>query len=120
MYENKTAECYTKLKHLIQDQDISECSLLISKIKEYRHRKIGEKQIDKFDRLLKQYSGYHHSFGTFGGDTFLVDIPTIPTCRKTVLPVVQPLHPQHLQPQLQLLPHLFQHIQHLSPKTSES
>ena len=65
MYENKRAECYTQLKNLIQGQDISECSLLINKIKEYRHSKIKGKPIHKFDRLLKKYNGYHHKFGTF-------------------------------------------------------
>ena len=34
MYENKRAECCAKLKDLIQDKDISECSLLINKIKD--------------------------------------------------------------------------------------
>ena len=53
MYHNKRVECYAKLKNLIQDQDISECSLHINKIKEYRHNKIRVKQIDIFDRLYK-------------------------------------------------------------------
>ena len=72
MYENKRAECYAKLKNLIHDKDISECSLLINKIKENMHSKIREKQIDEFDRCFKKYSGYHNNFsyGTFGRHVF--------------------------------------------------
>ena len=72
MYQNKRAECYAKLKNLIQDENISKYSLLIDKIKEYRHSKIRAKQTDKFYRLFKKYSGYQHNlgFGTFGGQMF--------------------------------------------------
>ena len=91
MYKNRRAECYSKLKTLTQDQDISECILLINKVKEYRHSKIKGKQINKFDRLLRKCNGYHNNFGTFSRQSFLLDactIPTIPTYRITVLPAV--------------------------------
>ena len=53
MYDNKRSECYAKFKNLMQDKDISECFLLINKIKVYRHNKITAKQTDTFDRLFK-------------------------------------------------------------------
>ena len=54
MYKNKRSECNAKLKNLIQDHDISEYTLLINKIKAYRHSKIKGEQIDKFSRFLKK------------------------------------------------------------------
>ena len=39
MYENKWFECYVKLRNIIQDSDIWECSFLINVIKEYRWNK---------------------------------------------------------------------------------
>ena len=43
-----------KLKNLIQDSDISQCSLLINKIKEFRHNKTRSRQKDTFDRLMNK------------------------------------------------------------------
>ena len=54
MYENKRSDCYAKPKNLMQDKDISVCSLLINKIKEYRYSNVRAKQIDKFDMLFKK------------------------------------------------------------------
>ena len=73
MYELKRSECYTKLENLKQDGDISQCCLLISKIKEFRHNKTRSRQKDKFNRLVSTSKGYFHnysSFGTFGGHVF--------------------------------------------------
>ena len=69
MYELKRTECYAKLKNLIQERDISQCSLFINIIKEFRHNKTRSRQKVKFDRLISKSDRYFHnysSFGTFG------------------------------------------------------
>ena len=69
MCGKQRSECYTKLKNIIkdQDQDIAECTLLISKIKEHRHSKTEARQIDKCSRFFQKQGGQHHNFGFFNG-----------------------------------------------------
>ena len=60
---------YSKLRKLIQESDLTQCSLLINKIKEFRHTKTKLRQMDKFNRLWNKVSRYMYnnsSFGTFG------------------------------------------------------
>ena len=117
-YENKRAESYSKLRSLIQGKDISKCILFINKIKEIRHNKIIEKQINTFNCLLRKSNVYHHSFGFLADTAFLVDTPTVVYTYKTTgfpaVPLLQPqhpLHPLHQQPNP-----LFQHTKELTTK----
>ena len=73
MYEMKRLECYSQLRNLIQDRDISQCSLLINNIKEFRHNRTKSRQKDKFSRLsnnIKGYMYYNDGFSTFGKYSF--------------------------------------------------
>ena len=71
---NKTLHMYKNKSKMLISNTLSmtrisqECIFLIDKIKEYRHSKIKDKQINQFDRLLRKCNGYYHNFGTF--DTF--------------------------------------------------
>ena len=51
---------YTCLREVIAEEDMFTCIRFINNIKEYRHAKIKNRQIDKFERLLRK-SGYHHN-----------------------------------------------------------
>ena len=95
-------------------RDISQCSLPINKIKEFRHNKTRSRQKDKFDRLIKKakMNGYlydYESFSTFSRHMFLKDTPTTPAHMTTM--VAAQLHLQQPK-QLQ-----FQHLQHHTPSS---
>ena len=69
MYELKRHECYSQLRNLIHDSDLSQCILLINKINEFRHNGTKSRQRDKFYRLSNKIQGYmynNNGFGTFG------------------------------------------------------
>ena len=92
MYELRRLECYTKLKNLVQDGDLSECSLPINKIKEFRHNKTKSRQKDKFERLIsKSNGGYFHNYSTFDRHMFLANTPKTPAHNATLVP--KQLHP---------------------------
>ena len=124
MHENEKAECHTKLENITQDQDISECSLLINKIIEYKHSKIQVKQINKFGRLVKNamdtiitlalfcFFSKHTSFGghphnnnyiniqensVASGTTITTTTPTAPT---TITTSANPSVPAHIVPSI--------------------
>ena len=63
MFKNNRSHYYSHLKNMINqhDQDINKCILFINKIKEHRHSKIKEKQINKFKRLYFKRYGYQHN-----------------------------------------------------------
>ena len=65
MLENNRSQYYSHLKNMVnqhdQDSDINKCILFINKIKEHRHNKIKEKQINKFKCLYFKKHGYHHN-----------------------------------------------------------
>ena len=45
MYELKRQECFSQPRNLIQDNDLSQCSLLINKIKEFRHNRTKSRKM---------------------------------------------------------------------------
>ena len=51
MYKQNRAKYYLQLRNLILEEDIFNCISFINKIKEHRHNKIKNKQIDKFEFL---------------------------------------------------------------------
>ena len=54
---------YTCLREVIMEEDMFTCICFINNIKEHRYVKIKNRQIYKFERLLRK-SGYHHNLQT--------------------------------------------------------
>ena len=70
LWELKRQEYYSKIRNLIQDSKLTQCILLINKIKDFRQNKTKLRQMDKFNRLYDKLLGYMYnnsSFSTFGG-----------------------------------------------------
>ena len=63
--ELKRFDCYNKLRELIHEKDLSECSSLINKINDVRHNKVKARQKAKFDRLYTKVIGYMYNGGIY-------------------------------------------------------
>ena len=65
MFEKNRSQYYSHLKNIVnqhdQDSDIYKCILFINKIKEHRHSKIKQKQVNKFKHLYFKRYVYHHN-----------------------------------------------------------
>ena len=94
MYEHNRAKCYSQLRNLILEDDIIKCIHLVNKIKDHRHNKIRSKQIDKFEWLVRESSGYLNNFSSFDGHIPLGGHPLI---QYTAIPTVE--LPYQFQPQ---------------------
>ena len=65
MLENNRSQYCSHLKNMLnqhdQESDINKCILFINRIKDHRHNKIKEKEINKFKHLYFKKHGYYHN-----------------------------------------------------------
>ena len=75
MFGKNRSQYYSHLKSMVNehDEDINKCILFINKIKEHRHSKIKEKQIDKFKCLYFKRYGYQHNLNRQTQNTDNID-----------------------------------------------
>ena len=66
MYEHNRAKCYSQLRNLISEDDFIKYIHLVNKIKDHRNNKTRNKQMDKFEQLVRKSSGYLHSLDSSG------------------------------------------------------